>query len=183
MTNILISFVDLFVVDKESYAQWDQEHGIPPIFTDSTHRQEEVHYPKPGVEVTLSCSALGQPMPKIIWFKDMMEIDRKKDPLLLLGHDEDSLKLRNVKQKDSGHYTCLARNKHGYVSKNFTVQVNEPILHVTEYETNNVQNSPQFSQSDSAVPDVPENTTVEVEGKATLECKTQVIIVLRSFDF
>ena len=80
------------------------------------------------------------------------------------GIDNGNLYLRNINQKDSGIYTCVAQNKHGHVAKNFTVHINEPII------VKNIE-SPT---PDLIIPNDPENTTVEKNGRATLECKAKV---------
>ena len=73
--------------------------------------------------------------------------------------DNTNLQLRNINQKDSGIYTCVAQNKHGRVAKNFTVRINEPIL------VKNIE-SPT---PDLIIPNNPENTTVEKDGRAMLD--------------
>ena len=153
-------FVYLFIfihsfLDAESFAQWSPKSGIPPILTEETHRSEDTFYPPSGTDLSFSCAALGQPEPSIIWLKDMARIE--SSPNLDNGHN---LQVKNVKQKDAGIYTCVAQNKHGHVAKNFSVHMNEPII------VKNIE-SPT---PDLIIPNDPENTTVEKDGKATLEC-------------
>jgi len=151
--------IDLFVIAAESYAKWNPKSGIPPVLTENTHHSEDTFYPPSGTDLSFSCSALGQPEPSIIWFKNMVRIETNPN---LDGNNGD-LNLRNLNQKDSGSYTCVAQNKHGHIAKNFSVHINEPII------VKNIE-SPT---PDLIIPNDPENTTVEKDGKATLECKAK----------
>ena len=146
----------------ESYAKWSPKSGIPPVLTENTHHSEDTFYPPSGTDLSFSCSALGQPEPSIIWLKNMVRIETIPN----LDGNNGNLNLRNLNQKDSGIYTCVAQNKHGHIAKNFSVHINEPII------VKNIE-SPT---PDLIIPNDPENTTVEKDGKATLECKAKVTI-------
>jgi len=153
--------IDLFVIAAESYDQWSPQSGIPPILTEETQYSEDTFYPPSGTDLSFSCSALGQPEPSVIWLKNMARIENSNPHLD--GMDNGNLHLRNINQKDSAIYTCVAQNKHGHVAKNFTVHINEPII------VKNIE-SPT---PDLIIPNDPENTTVEKDGRATLECKAK----------
>lgn len=61
-----------------------------------------------GESVTLECSATGHPQPRITWTKG----DRTplpSDPRITIT-PSGGLYIQNVKQEDSGEYTCFATN-------------------------------------------------------------------------
>ncbi|CAH1252881.1 PXDN [Branchiostoma lanceolatum] len=82
-----------------------------------------------GGEVTLPCSAVGEPQPAITWNKDGIQItgmfftESSKYGLSAIGH----LIIRGVDQSDTGRYECSARNTIGFASTSmqFTVLVPE----------------------------------------------------------
>ncbi|XP_078669070.1 peroxidasin-like isoform X2 [Branchiostoma floridae x Branchiostoma belcheri] len=79
---------------------------------------------QPGGEISLPCSAVGEPQPAITWSKDGIQIsESSKYGLSAIGH----LIIRGVDQSDTGRYECSARNTIGFVSTSmqFTVLVSE----------------------------------------------------------
>ncbi|VDO92290.1 unnamed protein product [Soboliphyme baturini] len=73
-----------------------------------------------GDSVTLSCSAIGNPVPEILWMykrkliRGAMTADRGRSRIMLT----------NVGHSQAGRYTCLARNRHGSTQAFATVKVN-----------------------------------------------------------
>ena len=65
-----------YFLAAESYAQWTPQSGIQPILSEETKFSEDVFYPPSGTDLSLSCSALGQPEPSVIWWKDMARIGK-----------------------------------------------------------------------------------------------------------
>ena len=83
---------------------------------------------------------------------------------------QEDLVLRKISRQDSAVYTCLAQNRQGHVAKNFTVIVNEPIV----INENHEPTMPEMPAQNFLIPNDPENTTVEENGIATLDCKAKV---------
>lgn len=165
--------IDFFVIAEDSFANWSPSDGIAPILTEDTRRLEETFYVQSGADLDLSCSALGQPKPRISWKKNMVKFNVK----------DKGLTLRKVSKKDEGVYTCRASNEHGDVTKSFVIHVNEPLVQVNQPKTGINQEPASKSSSDLPsyssiqhliVPNDPANTTVEENGKAILECRAQV---------
>ena len=57
----------------------------------------------PGDNVTLNCSAAGDPKPAIHWTKQGGQIPLRRSHML-----GDTLIIREVKVEDTGNYTCIA---------------------------------------------------------------------------
>lgn len=64
-------------------------------------------------ELALECSAKGIPPPKITWQKNGRP----------LQNDENRLSITNTTTKDSGRYTCEAKNEAGSAFADFVVDV------------------------------------------------------------
>ena len=135
----------------------------------------------------MPCSALGQPEPDVYWLKNGIKIDHHN------MNTNDVLQLNNLNVKDSAVYTCYAQNSKGFITKNFTVNVqtdhvgaasssiidNNPSLLSGEQSYTNSNNNykgPDYSIiKDKLVPNDPKNTTVEEGGSASFECKAMVV--------
>ena len=110
----------------------------------------------------------------------------------------DVLQLNNLNVKDSAVYTCYAQNSKGFITKNFTVNVqtdhvgaasssvidNNPSLLSGDQSythSNNNYKGPDYSTiKDKLVPNDPKNTTVEEGGSASFECKAMVVNIFFS---
>ena len=57
--------------------------------------------------ITVQCQATGDPKPKITWTKENGELPVGRSKVNLQG----TLKIWNLKEEDSGRYTCVASSK------------------------------------------------------------------------
>ena len=74
----------------------------------------------------VSCEALGVPRPTIRWFKDGQEIRDSVLPTRMGDRTgKSSLELRVMGTADNGIYTCLAENRLGSVTHNYTLTVKQ----------------------------------------------------------
>ena len=168
LTNVPL-WAPIIFSDKEAYAAWKPGDGVQPIFTEDTSSSESAYFPNAGADLDLSCSALGQPEPYVYWLKNMARI----------VPDDHELRLKNVDHGDSAIYTCVAQNKFGIVAKNFSVQVvSNDMPSNDKFRDQPKQNMmPDYSAIQHLIlPNDPENTTVEENGKAILECKAKVLL-------
>ncbi|GAB1602400.1 neuroglian-like isoform X2, partial [Argonauta hians] len=90
--------------------------AIPPSFV-----QEVSELTKVAAEsvVVLPCVADGKPTPSIAWFRGDQLINSGRHEILPGG----ALKIIGVQAKDSGEYTCRAKNKFGETSSTGTLAV------------------------------------------------------------
>ena len=83
---------------------------VPPIFITSPTNQT---IPK-GQTASFSCSATGDPLPLIKWFKSQDSISNDLHFSVL---SNGTLVINNVSEQDSGWFTCRATNDAGTVEK------------------------------------------------------------------
>ncbi|ESO86594.1 hypothetical protein LOTGIDRAFT_128829, partial [Lottia gigantea] len=125
-----------------------------PTFTELPKKD---HIVKPvGSSVRLKCRAEGNPRPHVAWYLNnhLLEID--EDPS---KHPQWILKLQNVKETDSGQYTCRVSNRLGEINHTYTLEVIEKI------NTKPVLIAPH-----------PMNTSVEYGGTASFQCRVRSIV-------
>jgi len=88
-----------------------------------------------GSTERLSCSAVGQPAPRLVWYKDDVPLtvgaqqqdiinDDGRDLVKTSGH----LLLADLLPADTGRYRCTASNVHGNVSFVYSLRVLGQIL-------------------------------------------------------
>ncbi|XP_028286319.1 neuronal cell adhesion molecule-like isoform X7 [Parambassis ranga] len=84
--------------------------------------------------VLMDCSSFGSPIPKITWFKDSRSSTLDGDPYIL--HDNGTLEIHVAQARNSGKYTCVARNQLGIYENHVYLEVKEPtrILKQPEYK-------------------------------------------------
>lgn len=99
-----------------------------------------------GETIRLTCSAVGNPRPDILWTKDDIPI-QQSDKFQI--EPDNTLVIRNVERDDIGTYKCHAANYVGRISSVALVKVNV---------------SPRFVS-------VPENLTVRSGNTAVLYCE------------
>jgi len=63
--------------------------------------------------VTLSCDAVGNPVPAISWTRDGSPVDTDDNPRMRFSADNKQLTITNVRRTDSGEYRCVANNSLG----------------------------------------------------------------------
>jgi peroxidase len=72
--------------------------------------------------IVLPCSAVGQPKPKIVWFKNGKKLSISNDHYSLVKRSSD-LKITDAIVDDEGLYVCRASNKNGWVSTSTLLSV------------------------------------------------------------
>ncbi|XP_029645257.1 fibroblast growth factor receptor-like 1 [Octopus sinensis] len=110
--------------------------------------------PRPvGSSIRFRCRASGNPRPEIQWLKDgqMWTSDN-------MGNYQDSrlrwtLKIDDLRQEDSGQYTCVVTNIHGTINYTYSLEVVEK-----------VQRKPQL------LPPHPLNQTAQRGEQASFQC-------------
>ncbi|XP_039988696.1 neuronal cell adhesion molecule-like isoform X2 [Xiphias gladius] len=82
----------------------------------------------------IDCTSFGSPIPKITWFKESRSSTLDGDPYIL--HDNGTLEIPIAQARNSGKYTCVARNILGIFENHVYLEVKEPtrILKQPEYK-------------------------------------------------
>ena len=78
---------------------------VPEISRSQSVKAEE------GKNATLSCNAIGNPVPTISWTKDGSVITRSSR--INFSADKRQLTVTNMSRADSGEYLCVAKNSLG----------------------------------------------------------------------
>lgn len=92
-----------------------------------------------GSEVTLSCTATGQPTPFVTWLRDGEEVPTNSTPHLssMGGEGWGSLTISPVRSEDGGVWECVGTNVAGSNQESITLSVlgksydHHKISHVT----------------------------------------------------
>ncbi|XP_062277343.1 neuronal cell adhesion molecule-like isoform X9 [Scomber scombrus] len=84
--------------------------------------------------VLMDCASFGSPIPKITWFKDSRS--GTLDGEMYNMHDNGTLEINVAQARNSGKYTCVARNILGIFENHVYLEVKEPtrILKQPEYK-------------------------------------------------
>ncbi|XP_068097301.1 myosin-binding protein C, fast-type-like isoform X3 [Hyperolius riggenbachi] len=79
-----------------------------------------------GYSTALNCAVRGHPKPKVVWFKNKIEI--KDDPKFLMKHNQGvlTLNIRKPSPFDGGTYTCKAVNELGEAEVDCRLEVRVP---------------------------------------------------------
>lgn len=85
-------------------------------------------------QALIDCSSFGSPIPKITWFKDSRSSTLDGDPYIL--HENGTLEVPIAHVRNSGRYTCVARNSLGISENHVSLEVKEPtrILKQPDYK-------------------------------------------------
>lgn len=86
-----------------------------------------------GSSLRLRCKAGGNPAPSIRWLKEGRQIAYFGEENSHRKHS--NLKLKNLQEKDSGDYKCVAENIHGQVNFTYSVEVVGKQTTVLNYST------------------------------------------------
>ncbi|XP_076352550.1 cell adhesion molecule Dscam1-like [Tachypleus tridentatus] len=86
---------------------------------------------KPGVDLSLSCSASGNPLPQITWTVEELGIPessriRVGDYVTSEGHVVSYVNISHVRVEDGGEYSCMATNMAGEMKHSAAVNVYGP---------------------------------------------------------
>ncbi|XP_013171408.1 PREDICTED: hemicentin-1-like [Papilio xuthus] len=77
-----------------------------------------------GSNVTLQCSAIGFPVPIILWqFNNTLLAENTTD---LSFNEIGQMNITNVNYKHEGYYECVAENLAGFAAKTIILNINEP---------------------------------------------------------
>lgn len=146
--------IDLIVIDPADFPglpQGELPEVTPPALTMDTVNARDSFEKRSEETLRISCSAIGKPEPKITWYKnghELLEHTREK-------HGKSILLIRNLMQRDTGTYTCVARNMVGETSKEFHLDIEEEL-----------NEHPDFSNG-------PMNRTVREGDTATFDCRVR----------
>jgi len=147
--------IDLIIIDPVDFPGLPEgalPEVTPPALTSDTLAARSRFSKKPEETLRISCGALGKPKPVVTWYKnghELLENVREK-------HGKSVLHLRRLNVRDSGRFTCVARNMVGEASKNFTVEVEDEGT-----------DPPNFSHA-------PMNRTVREGEPATFDCRVSL---------
>ncbi|XP_049826185.1 interference hedgehog-like isoform X2 [Aethina tumida] len=83
-------------------------------------KPKETYTVTKGSNVFLDCAAVGNPVPKVVWYKKNGPLPEDRIDMISGG-----LKIRNVTSSDDGVYVCNYTNPKGTVSHQITVIYNE----------------------------------------------------------
>jgi len=146
--------LDLMVIDPADFPglpEGELPDIAPPLLTSDTTSSRTDFHKKPEEALRIACGALGKPRPQITWYKnghELLENVREK-------HGRSVLHLRGLMVRDSGVYSCVARNMVGEAGRNFTVAVEDE-----------ASEPPNFAHS-------PTNRTVREGETATFDCRVR----------
>ncbi|XP_011358588.1 palladin [Pteropus vampyrus] len=100
--------------DEVQYGNVPVENGVAPFF-----EMKLKHYKIfEGMPVTFTCRVIGNPKPKIYWFKDGKQISLKNDHYTIQRDLNGTCSLHTTASTldDDGNYTIMAANPQGRVS-------------------------------------------------------------------
>ena len=73
--------------------------------------------------MTLSCPAVGNPIPEITWYKNGVNLDAASRSRYEIISEGRQLRIKNAALEDTAIYTCEARNKAGRDKVDFDAEV------------------------------------------------------------
>ncbi|XP_047736468.1 uncharacterized protein LOC108682041 isoform X2 [Hyalella azteca] len=76
-------------------------------------------------ELTLSCTVMGEPTPRVTWLKGMQDVSNRFTSHKTVQGNTHTWTLRGVQFTDSGTYTIEAKNAHGTVRSYCSVKVKD----------------------------------------------------------
>ncbi|XP_060076596.1 fibroblast growth factor receptor-like 1 [Ylistrum balloti] len=137
--------------EEDLSKEWSKPKFIQP------EKMKKRDYQRPvGSSVRFVCKAVGNPRPQVSWLKDGNSIstddDNSKRPSW-------TLKITELKESDSGRYSCVVNNRQGAISYNYSLEVIE-----------------KFNEKPVLLKPHPLNTTVEYGETASLQCKVESVV-------
>jgi len=110
--------IELVVINPDDFPNImdsDIPKLAPPVFTKETIRTDKDISVDAGESVTMVCSAIGLPEPRISWYKNNE----------LFRDSGISLTIHQSTIRDSGTYSCVAQNMVGSASAKYRITVQE----------------------------------------------------------
>ena len=105
----------------EAKAELKTSEAEPPIIKEISSTSLDV---PEGEDIRLEVEVTGNPAPKFEWLRGFKKVLELNDKLTIEREDTKSvLIIKNAKLTDADTYKCVALNKCGRASKNFTVNV------------------------------------------------------------
>lgn len=92
-------------------------HSPPQIITDSSALtnsvKKRVIRSVVGAPLDITCRAIGTPKPMIYWERDSLQVSNFDDDKGMFVDSMGTLRIKQLKQSDSGEYKCIAKNSAG----------------------------------------------------------------------
>jgi hypothetical protein len=129
---------NLFLVDKENFG--------PPIVVEHL---ENLKFSE-GSEITFKCKIIGNPLPKVSWFKDSISIQAKSrfTPLYDFKTNIATLKIANLRPEDVGNFRCYGVNPYGDCETEATAFVlNTPNIDETNIDPKDYKKIPYATRA------------------------------------
>ncbi|CAH1782898.1 unnamed protein product [Owenia fusiformis] len=133
----------------------DNEGNKPRFTAPAKNRRRNIQRPV-GSSARLRCKATGKPKPEIIWYKDNKQIVEERNSNDHVHTQKWTLHLSDLRNEDSGKYTCRVYNRAGMINYTYTVEVIEKIKMKPEL-----------------IPPHPVNMTVKYGGMAQFQCRVR----------
>jgi len=151
--------IQLIIIDPDDFPNL-KAGQLPsvsaPEFTQATKDSKKEFYLRPGQDFRISCSALGDPAPKLTWYRNS---ERWRDSSITTIGGKTSLVIRNIDTRDEATFSCVADNLAGSTTASFILSV-----------------EPENDQLGGIQPDIItgiNNITREEGDRATFDCKVR----------
>jgi len=111
--------IHLIVVDPQANPQENKFKA--PKFTTETQVAPLHYFRKIGETFSVTCEALGNPIPEIVWLKNGHKLSSGAN---YIHAGKSSMDLVVLDASDAGLYSCMARNAIGSVTQNYSLEAN-----------------------------------------------------------
>ena len=119
MTMVIIIIIIIIIIMINMQSSLIISSGFPKLTQTPTDVLVE-----PGKTFKLYCKAQGHPMPTLLWQKDGgRSFPAADDRRIKYAEGLEVCEIRNAQYKDSGKYTCFAKNVAGSANASATVTV------------------------------------------------------------
>jgi len=109
--------IHLLVLDPQANPQENKFQS--PKFTTETQVAPLHYFRKIGETFSVTCEALGNPIPEIVWLKNGHKLSSGAN---YIHAGKSSLDLVVLDASDAGFYSCMARNAIGSVTQNYSLE-------------------------------------------------------------